>query len=152
MAGTQWDKLGQMDAAFEIVAPALRRVSQAEGVKLQEFYNEDPIWRLAFAREQGGEARVDVAWEESQPDTYQVRALWWIDDYDTTMRRLHEEAVGEFKRDQPLEDLERLVRAALGRIDEWDPSVLDQESGPHPDWRRFPSREEFMRVRLPVRP
>ncbi|MGH7904922.1 MAG: hypothetical protein ACREPA_12485 [Candidatus Dormibacteraceae bacterium] len=152
MAGTQWDKLGQMDAAFEIVAPAIRRVAQAESLRLQEFHNEDPVWRLAFAREQGGEARIDIAWEESQPDVYQVRALWWIDDYDSTMRRFHEETVGEFRRDQPLEDLETLLRTGLGAVDEWDPSVLDRESGPNPDWKKYRSREDFQRIRLPKRP
>ena len=150
MAGTQWDKLGQMDAAFEVVAPAIRRVARVEGVRLEEFHNEDPIWRLAFARADG-EARVDVTWEESRPDAYQVRAIWWVDDYDTTIRRLHEEAVGEFTRERPLEELEGLRRTALQRVDGWDASVLDRESGPHPDWQRHQSREDFMRVRLPRR-
>jgi hypothetical protein len=140
-----------MDAAFEIVAPALRRVAQAEGLKLLEFHNEDPIWRLAFARQAGGEARVDVVWEESRPDTYQVRALWWIDDYDTTMRRSHEEDVGEFTRDRSLDELEQLLRDALARVDGWDQGRLDQESGPYPDWQRYQSREEFGRIRLPNR-
>ena len=60
MAGTSWDKLGQMDAAFEIVAPAIRRVAETEGVKLFEFHRDDPLWRLACARAAGGEASVDV--------------------------------------------------------------------------------------------
>jgi hypothetical protein len=151
MAGTSWDKLGQMDAAFEIVAPAIRRVAQSEGVRLQEFHNEDPIWRLAFARDAGGEARVDVVWEESRPDAYRVRALWWVDDYDSTMRRSHEEEVGEFRREQPLDDLEGLLREALARIDSWDEGKLDQSSGPYPDWQRYQTREEFARIRLPRR-
>jgi hypothetical protein len=151
MAGTSWDKLGQMDAAFEIVAPAIRRVAQAEAVKLQEFHNEDPIWRLAFGRSAGGEARVDVTWEESRPDTYGVRALWWVDDYDTTMRRSHEEAVGEFTRERPLEELEGLIHEGLRRVDGWQDSDLDQQSGPYPDWQKYQSREEFSRIRLPKR-
>ena len=151
MAGTSWDKLGQMDAAFEIVAPAIRRVAQDEGVKLQEFHNEDPIWRLAFAREAGGEARVDVVWDESRPDTYAVRALWWMDDYDFTMRRSHEEEIGEFTRDRPPEELEKLLREGLRRVDGWQESQLDRQSGPYPDWQRYQSREEFGRIRLPKR-
>ncbi|MGH7777388.1 MAG: hypothetical protein ACREPI_09450 [Candidatus Dormibacterales bacterium] len=150
MAGTQWDKLGQMDAAFEVVAPAIRRVARAEGVALQEFHNEDPVWRLAFARARG-EGRVDVAWQEARPDAYQVRALWWVDDYETTMRRLHEEAVGEFTRERPPGELETLLKAALERVDGWDDSVLDKETGPYPDWRRYQTPEEFGRVRLPRR-
>ena len=63
VAGTSWDKLGQMDAAFELVAPALRRVAGVEGVKLHEFFRDDPVWRLDFARNAGGEAIIDVAWE-----------------------------------------------------------------------------------------
>src|SRR5919204_2729687 len=102
MAGTSWDKLGQMDQAFEIVAPAIRRVAQAEGVRLIEFHRDDPIWRLNFARQIGGEAVVDVAWEEERPDTYKVSAGWWQDDYDTTIRRSHSEEIGEFTREKPL--------------------------------------------------
>jgi len=151
MAGTSWDKLGQMDAAFELVAPALRRVAQAEGVKLHEFFRDDPIWRLDFVREAGGEAVVDVAWQEDRPEEYVVSASWWQDDYDTTMRRSHQEAVGTFTRDRSLDDLEALLRQALGRIDGWTEADLDQGSGPYPDWQRYQSRDEFYRTRLPRR-
>jgi len=151
MAGTSWDKLGQMDAAFELVAPALRRVASAEGVKLHEFFRDDPVWRLNFARQAGGEAVVDVAWQEERPEEYTVTATWWLDDYDSTMRRSHQEAVGTFTRDRSLDDLESLVRGALGRIDGWTEADLEERSGPHPDWQRYQSRDEFYRTRLPRR-
>lgn len=151
MAGTSWDKLGQMDAAFELVAPALRRVAQAEGVKLHEFFRDDPLWRLDFVREAGGEAVVDVAWHEDRPEEYAVSASWWQDDYDTTMRRSHQEEVGTFTRDRSLDDLEALLREALARIDGWTEADLDQQSGPFPDWQRYQSRDEFYRTRLPRR-
>jgi hypothetical protein len=151
MAGTSWDKLGQMEAAFEIVAPAIRRVAQEEKVRLQEFHNEDPVWRLAFSRQAGGEGRVDVTWREIAPDKYDVNALWWVDDYDTTMRRAHEERVGEFSREQPLEQLEQLLKQALAKVDSWQQSDLDRESGPYPDWQKYQSREDFYRTRLPKR-
>jgi hypothetical protein len=151
MAGTSWDKLGLMDAAFEVVGPAIRRVAQAEGVSLQEFHNEDPVWRLAFAREVGGEARVDVTWDESRPDVYTVRAVWWVDDYDSARRRSHEEEVGEFTRERPLEELESRLGDALRRVDGWTEAQLDRESGPYPDWQRYQTREEFMKIRLPKR-
>ncbi|HXM54889.1 MAG TPA: hypothetical protein VOB72_05825 [Candidatus Dormibacteraeota bacterium] len=151
MAGTSWDKLGQMDAAFDLVAPALRRVAQAEGLKLHEFFRDDPVWRLNFVREAGGEAVIDVAWQEDRPEEYPVTASWWVDDYDTTMRRSHQEAVGTFTRDRSLDDLEALVREALGRIDGWTEADLDQQSGPYPDWQRYQSRDEFYRTRLPRR-
>ena len=151
MAGTSWDKLGQMDAAFELVAPALRRVAEAEGVKLHEFFRDDPVWRLNFARQAGGEAVVDVAWQEERPEEYTVTATWWLDDYDSTMRRSHQEAVGTFTRDRSLDDLESLVRGALGRIDGWTEADLEERSGPHPDWQRYQSRDEFYRTRLPRR-
>ena len=86
MAGTSWDKLGQMDAAFEIVAPAIRRAAEAEGVKLIEFHRDDPLWRLAWARAGGGEASVDVEWTEDTPDTYWIIATWFKDDWDSTLR------------------------------------------------------------------
>jgi hypothetical protein len=151
MAGTSWDKLGQMDAAFELVAPALRRVAQAEGVELHEFFRDDPLWRLDFVRAAGGEAVVDVAWQEDRPEEYAVTASWWQDDYDTTIRRSRQEAVGTFTRDRSLDDLEALLREALTRIDGWTDADLDQRSGPHPDWRRYQSRDEFYRTRLPRR-
>jgi hypothetical protein len=151
VAGTSWDKLGQMDAAFEVVAPAIRRVAQSEGVKLIEFNRDDPIWRLNFAREAGGEAVVDVAWQEDRPDTYAVSAIWWVDDYDSAMRRLHREEIGEFTRERQLADLESMLADAIRRIDSWTEVDLDQQSGPYPDWQRYSSREEFYRTRLPRR-
>ncbi len=108
MAGTSWDKLGQMDAAFEVVAPAIRRVARAEGARLHEFFNEDPIWRLTLPRGDD-QARVDVVWEEDRPDAYRVRALWWAG------ADLHSEEVGEFRRQQPLAELEGLLEEAIRR-------------------------------------
>ena len=150
MAGTSWDRLGQMDAAFEIVAPVLRRVARAERLKLDEFHNEDPVWRLAFARP-SGEACLDVTWSDSEPDLYLVSAQWWVDDYDSAQRRSHQELVGEFRRDQSPEDLEALLRRALEAVDGWGEGILDQVSGPFPEWRRQ-SREDFNRTTLPRRP
>jgi len=140
-----------MDAAFDIVAPAIRRVAAAEGVKLVEFHRDDPIWRLDFARSAGGEAVVDVAWEEERPDTFLVSAAWWLDDYDTTMRRQHREDIGRFTREQSLQELENLLHEAIRRVDGWGESDLDQQSGPNPDWQRYQSREDFYRTRLPKR-
>ena len=150
MAGTSWDKLGQMDAAFELVAPALRRVARAEGVKLHEFFRDDPLWRLDFARQAGGEAVVDVAWTEERPEEYRVTAAWWLDDYESAIRRSHQEDVGTFTRDRSLEDLEALLHDALGRIDGWTEADLDRSSGPHADWHAQ-SRDDFYRTRLPRR-
>lgn len=140
-----------MDAAFELVAPALRRVAQAEGLKLHEFFRDDPIWRLDFARQLGGEAVIDVAWKEDRPEEYEVTATWWVDDYDTTMRRSRYEKVGLFTRERSLDDLEAMLRDALGRVDGWSEADLVQTSGPHPDWQRHQSRDEFYRTRLPRR-
>lgn len=151
MAGTSWDKLGQLDAAFELVAPVLRRVAAAEGLKLHEFFRDDPIWRLNFARQAGGEAVIDVAWEEDRPEEYHVMSSWWVDDYDTTMRRSRQEAVGVFTRDRSLDDLEGIVRDALRRIDSWSQADLNQTSGPYPDWHKYQTREDFYRTRLPKR-
>jgi hypothetical protein len=151
MAGTSWDKLGQLDAAFELVAPVLRRVAQAEGLKLHEFFRDDPVWRLDFARQAGGEAVIDVAWQEDRPEEYLVSASWWVDDYDTTMRRSHQEELGAFTRDRSLDELEAMLLDGLRRIDGWTEADLDQQSGPYPDWQRYQSREEFSRTRLPRR-
>ena len=151
MAGTSWDKLGQMDAAFEIVAPAIRRVATESGVKLHEFFRDDPVWRLNFTREHGGEAMVDVAWSEETPDTYRVVATWWLDDYDSTMRSQRSEPIGEFRRDQPLEALEALLRRGVEAIDGWGLDDLTEKLGPYPDWQKYSTREEFGKIRLPKR-
>jgi hypothetical protein len=151
VAGTQWDRLGQKEAVFEIVAPAVRKVAAETGVKLQEFFRDDPIWRLSWARRQGGEAAVDVEWTDEEPDTYWVSAQCWIDDYDSAMRRRRLEEVGEFSRDQPLEQLEGLLRKAVETVDGWGDADLDEESGPFPDWQKYSTREEFYRTRLPRR-
>jgi hypothetical protein len=151
VAGTSWDKLGQMDAAFEVVAPAIRRVAEAEGVKLYEFHRDDPLWRLAWARAAGGEASVDVEWTEDTPDTFWLIATWFRDDWDTTLRRQHVEEVGEFRRDEPLERLEAMLRDAVKGLDGWTEADLDEQSGPYPEWQQQQTREEFGRTRLPKR-
>ena len=151
MAGTSWDKLGQMDAAFAIVAPAIRRAAEAEGVKLFEFHRDDPLWRLAWARAEGGEASVDVEWTEDTPGTYWIISTWFKDDWESTMRRQHVEEIGEFDRNEPLEKLEKMLRDAVKQVDGWAEADLDEESGPYPEWRQYQTREEFGRTRLPKR-
>ena len=99
-----------MDAAFEIVAPAIRRVAQAEGARLREFFRDDPIWRLDFAGKRPGDPAIDVSWTEDQPDTYAVSALWWEGE------SLTREDVGAFTRERSLDDLEALLRDAVGRL------------------------------------
>ena len=140
-----------MDAAFESVAPAIRKVAVEEGVKLHEFFRDDPIWRLNFARKAGGEAVVDVAWSEDRPDTFTVSASWWLDDYDTTIRRQRRVEVAAYAREQPLTDLEEVIRKAVRLVDSWTEAELDQNSGPFPDWQRNQSKEDFYRTRLPRR-
>jgi hypothetical protein len=151
MAGTSWDKLGQLDAAFELVAPVLRRVARAEGLTLHEFFRDDPVWRLDFARQAGGEAVVDVAWQEDRPEEYRVSASWWVDDYDTTLRRSRVEEVATFTRDRSLDELEGILGDALRHVDGWTEADLDRRSGPYPDWQRYQSRDDFYRTRLPRR-
>ena len=67
------------------------------------------------------------------------------------MRRAHEEKVGEFRRAQPLSDLEELLKHGVTSIDGWNEAVLDRQSGPYPDWQKYQSREDFYRTRLPKR-
>jgi hypothetical protein len=110
MAGTSWDKLGQMDAAFELVAPALRRVARSEGARLHEFFRDDPVWRLDFAGKRRGDGAVDVAWEEDRPEAYAVSVLWWEGE------RLQRHEVGSFSRERSLDDLESMLRDAVARL------------------------------------
>jgi hypothetical protein len=110
MAGTSWDRLGQMDLAFELVAPALRRVAETEGIRLHEFFRDDPVWRLDLAPKVGVEAAIDVSWSEERPEEYAVTLIWWEED------QLHRDEVGTFTRDRPLEELERLLKDAASRL------------------------------------
>ena len=110
MAGTSWDKLGQMDAAFEVVAPAIRRAAQASGARLHEFFRDDPVWRLDFTRRRAGDPAVDVSWSEAAPADYLVTALWWQAD------KLTREEVGTFTREQPLEELDGLLDQAVAKL------------------------------------
>ena len=108
MAGTSWDKLGQMDAAFEAVAPAIRGVAKERGARLREFHNEDPVWRLVAAGS-GGDAYVDVVWDEGRPDLFTIRAVRWVDDKPVS------DVVGEYVREHVPQELEDLLRAGLDR-------------------------------------
>jgi hypothetical protein len=105
VAGTSWDKLGQMDAAFEAVADSIRAAARDGGARLREFHNEDPIWRLVV-----GENYVDVIWDESKPEAFTIRAVRWVDDkpqYDT---------VGEYQRDHDQAELKSLISDGLSRV------------------------------------
>lgn len=110
MAGTSWDRLGQTERAFELVAPALRRVAAAEGARLHEFFRDDPVWRLDFAGRGRGEGAVDVAWEDDRPEDYTVSVLWWEGE------RLQRHEVGSFSRERSLDDLESMLRDAVARL------------------------------------
>ena len=105
MAGTSWDKLGQVEAAFEAIGPAIHAVAKDNGARVREFHNEDPVWRLVA----GTDAYVDVVWDEERPDVFMVRAIRWVDDKPQT------EAVGEFVRDHPVAELQALIRDGLAR-------------------------------------
>jgi hypothetical protein len=109
MAGTSWDRLGQMDRAFELVAPVLRRVAEAEGVRLHEFFRDDPVWRLDLASKTAVDAAIDVSWSEERPEEYAVTLIWWEND------QLHREDIGVFTRDRSPEELERLLKDAASR-------------------------------------
>ena len=110
MAGTSWDKLGETERAFELVAPALRRFADAEGARLREFFRDDPVWRLELPSGAAEEASIDVSWSEEQPEEYAVTVIWW--DGDKPLR----EEVGSFTRDRSLDELESLLKSAASRL------------------------------------
>jgi hypothetical protein len=105
VAGTSWDKLGQVEAAFEAVAPAIREAARDGGARLREFHNEDPVWRLVT-----GENYVDVIWDESRPDVFTVRAVRWVDD------KPQYEPVGEFPRDHDAAELKSMIAEGLAKV------------------------------------
>ena len=78
-----------------------------------------------------------MEWTEDTPDTYWVIATWFKDDWETTLRRQHVEEVGEFRRDEPLDKLETMLREAVKRVDGWTDGDLDEESGPYPEWQQY---------------
>lgn len=110
MAGTSWDKLGQMDAAFEIVAPAIRRVAAESGARLHEFFRDDPVWRLDFTRKRAGDPAVDVSWSEEAPDRYEISTVWWEGE---TVKRAQ---AGSFGREQSIDELLALLQQAVAGL------------------------------------
>jgi hypothetical protein len=110
VAGTSWDKLGQMEAAFEGVAPSIRAVAEAESARLHEFFRDDPVWRLDFTRRRPGDPAVDVSWSEDRPDEFAVSALWWEGE------SLTREDVGSYRRDRPAAELETLLRDGVAKL------------------------------------
>lgn len=106
MAGTSWDKLGQVEAAFEAVGPAIHEAAEEGGARVREFHNEDPVWRLVA----GTDAYVDVVWDEGRPDVFTVRSIRWVDD------KPQSEQVGEFPRDHDAAELKALIAQGLARV------------------------------------
>ena len=92
-----------------------------------------------------------MEWTEDTPDTYWVIATWFKDDWETTLRKQHVEEIGEFRRDEPPEKLEAMLREAVKLVDGWTDADLDEQSGPYPEWQEYQTREEFGRTRLPAR-
>lgn len=105
MAGTSWDKQGQLEEAFELVGPAIRRAAQSHGLRLQEYFRDDPVWRLSR-----GDSSVDVAWDEAEPELYSVGALWWEGE------KLQRHDSGVFTRDRSLSELEELIGNAVAKL------------------------------------
>lgn len=106
MAGTSWDKLGQVEAAFQAVGPAIHEAAKEAGARVREYHNEDPIWRVVA----GPDAYVDVVWDEGRPDLFSVRAIRWVDDKPET------EQIGEFARDHDSAELKVLIGDGLQRV------------------------------------
>ena len=113
MAGTSWDRTGRMEAAFSVVEAAIRRTAAAHNANLMEYFRDDPVWRI---EPRPGVTRdaVDVSWSEERPETYQVSAIWWEG---AVVRRVE---VGEFGRQQSLEELARLLESALAMLPQAD--------------------------------
>ena len=105
MAGTSWDKQGQLEQAFELVAPAIRGAAGEHGLRLQEYFRDDPVWRLSR-----GEASVDVAWDEARPEEYAVSALWWEGD------KLERQEAGVFTRDRSPAELQAMIGRAVAKL------------------------------------
>lgn len=106
MAGTGWDRLGQVEAVFEAAGPAIREAAGEAGARVREFHNEDPVWRLLS----GPDAYVDVAWDEERPDVLTVRAIRWIDDKPQTRQ------IGDFARDHEPSELKALIADAFASV------------------------------------
>ena len=106
MAGTSWDRLGQVEAAFDAVGPAIHEAAQEAGARVREYHNEDPIWRIVA----GPDAYVDVVWDEGNPDAFTVRAVRWV------AERPQSEPIGEFARDADIALLKALIASGLARV------------------------------------
>jgi hypothetical protein len=142
-----------MTLAFGEIDPLLAAFAQRQNLLLEKHYGEG-FCRLKFARKRGGIAAIVVAVDMARGQSYRVSALWWIDDYHTTIRRLKVAHVGEFRRQTLGVDVLDMLQAALDTIGRWKPKDLDQVEGPFPLWHEKMTREQFeaLTSTLPRRP
>jgi len=129
-------------SAFREIEPLLIAFSQRQNLVLEKHENEG-FCRLKFARKRGGVAAIVVAVDGAQAQAFRVSALWWIDDYATTMRRLRSAPIAEFRRHAPGMDVLNVLQTALDTISRWKPNDLNRVEGPFPVWREKMTREQF---------
>jgi hypothetical protein len=131
-----------MAIAFSEIEPLLVAFARRQGL-LFERQHEAGLCRLKFARKRGGVAAIVVAADMVQGRSFRVSALWWVDDYRTTMRRLKVAHIGEFPRHASSIAVLDMLQTALDTIDRWKPNDLDQIEGPFPLWHEKMTREQF---------
>lgn len=132
-------------SALHEIEPLLIAFGQRQGLVVEK-HSEEGFCRLKFARKRGGIATIVVAVEMTQAQSFRVSALWWIDDYYTTMRKLKAMHVGELQRSGARIEVLNLLQSALDTIDRWKLRDLDRTDGPFPIWHEKMTFQQFQEL------
>ncbi len=139
--------------AFRAVAPAVEAFAQENDLLIERYRRGKAAWELRFARRQGGEAALTISYREATGHVLDVTALWWLDDFQSRMRRFRSEKIGVYDRRDPPDALRQRLNEGLRRIDSWSVADLGPAYGPFVDWAKTYTAETFAaeRERLPFR-
>jgi hypothetical protein len=143
----------QIVEAFRAIAPAVEEFAREHGLLIDRYRRGKSAWELRFARNQGGEAAINITYRERTGHVLDVSAIWWVDDFAARTRRLISEKVAVFDRRDSMQRLRSQLSRALELIDAWQIADLGPVHGPYLDWTKRHTAESFSeeRDRLPVR-
>lgn len=81
---------GEWQYWFDPIIPAMRRFGEYHGMRVMEFYRDQPRWSFEFALPQGGNGLILLIMESARE--CEIVGLWNLIDYDVSERRIHDSA------------------------------------------------------------
>lgn len=80
---------GEWQYWFDPIIPAMRRFGEYHGMRVMEFYRDNPRWTFEFAHPIGGFGLIILKMEV--PDRCELYGTWEVIDHGKSERRIHEE-------------------------------------------------------------